>query len=88
LEIVEAGFLYFFKILIIRNFKFRAVIEALIALIVRKELRCLSVYEGNTASRDLRYWLTLSIGSILSLKSVKRTTMLLNVVLKSVKDFL
>jgi len=86
LEVVEAGFLYSSKISAIRNSKFKTVIEALITFIVRRKLHCLFVYEGNTVSKDLRYWLTLSIGSILSLKSVKRATTLLNITLKSVKD--
>jgi len=77
---------FFFKISAIRNFKFRVVIEALIAFIIRRELYCLFVYEGNTAFKDLKYWLTLSIGSILSLESIKWATTLLNVALKSVKD--
>ncbi len=88
LEVVEAGFLCSSKILAIRNSKFRVITEASIALIVRRELRCLFAYEGNTVSKDLRYWLTLSTRSILSLESVKRATTLLNVALKSVKDLL
>ena len=78
LEIIEAGFLCSSKISAMRNSKFKAVIEAPITLIVRRELHYLSTYEGNTASKDLRYWLTLSIGSILNLESVKRATTLLN----------
>ncbi len=69
-----------------RNSKFKAVIDVPIAFIVLRKLRCLFAYEGNTASKDLRYWLTLSTGSILSLESVRWVTMLLNVVLKSVKE--
>jgi len=69
-----------------RNSRFRAVINALIAFIVLKELRYLFAHEGNTAFKDLKYWLTLSTGSILSLESIRRATMLLNVVLKSVKE--
>ena len=87
LEVIEAGFLCFFKISVMRNFKFRAVIEVLIAFIVRRELCYLFIYEGNTAFKDLRYWLTLSTGSILSLESVKRVIILLNVALKFAKDF-
>ena len=88
LEIIEAGLLCSSKISAIRNFKFRAVIEASIAFIVRKKLYCLFIYEGNTASKDLKYWLTLSTRSILNPENVKRATTLLNVALKSVKDLL
>ncbi len=88
LEVVEAEFLCSFKISVMRNSKFRVVIETLIAFIVRRELRCFSAYEGNTAFKDLRYWLTLSIGSILNLENVKRVITLLNVALKFVKDLL
>ena len=69
-----------------KNSRFKAVTDVPIVFIVLKEFRCLFAYKGNTASKDLRYWLTLSIGSILSLESVRRATMLLNVVLKSVKE--
>ena len=87
LEVVEVGFFCFFKISTIRNSKFKVVTEVFIALIIRRELRCLFVYKENTAFKDLRYWLTLSIRSILSLESDKWTIMLLNIVLKFVKDF-
>ena len=88
MEVVEVGFFCFFKISAMRNSKFKTITEAFIAFIVRRELRCLFVYKENTASKDLKYWLTLSIRSILSLESVKRATMLLNVALKSAKDLL
>ncbi len=87
MEVIEAGFLCSSKISAIRNSKFRVVIETLIALIVRKKLYCFSVHERNTTSKDLKYWLTLPIRSILNLESVKWAIILLNITLKSVKDF-
>ena len=69
-----------------RNSRFKAVTVVPIVLIVRRMLRCFLAYEGNTVSSDFRYWLILSIGSIVSLEKVRRITTLLNVVLKSVKE--
>ncbi len=86
LKVIKIGFLYSSKISAIRNSRFKAVTDALITFIVLRELRCLSTYEGNTASKDLRYWLTLSTKSILNPENVKRATILLNIALKSVKE--
>ncbi len=86
LKIVEAGFFYFFKISAIRNSRFKAVIIAFIVLIVQSVFHYLSTYERNTVSNDFRYWLTLSIGSIVNPKKIRRAIILLNVALKSTKE--